>query len=102
MWTKRCGLHRASGFCDAHTAAIQTRYQASHPVWGLAARDDLSDGRGESWALLQGRGYVTPEDVKNIGPDVLRHRIILTYEAEAQATSTDDIIKKIFSTVPVP
>jgi MoxR-like ATPase len=56
----------------------------------------------KAWALLQGRGYVTPEDVKNIGPDVLRHRIILTYEAEAQATTTDDIIKKIFSTVAVP
>jgi MoxR-like ATPase len=56
----------------------------------------------KAWALLQGRNYVTPEDVKSIGPDVLRHRIILTYEAEAQATTTDDIIKKIFSTVPVP
>ncbi len=42
----------------------------------------------KAWALLQGRGYVTPEDVKNIGPDVLRHRIILTYEAEAQAMTT--------------
>ena len=41
----------------------------------------------KAWALLQGRGYVTPEDIKNIGPDVLRHRIILTYEAEAQAIS---------------
>lgn len=56
----------------------------------------------KAWALLQGRAYVTPEDVKAIGPDVLRHRIILTYEAEAQAVSTDDIIKKIFSAVPVP
>jgi MoxR-like ATPase len=56
----------------------------------------------KAWALLQGRGYVTPEDVKGIGPDVLRHRIILTYEAEAQAVTTDDIIKKIFNTVPVP
>ena len=56
----------------------------------------------KAWALLQGRGYVTPEDVKNIGPDVLRHRIILTYEAEAQAITTDDIIKKIFNTVPIP
>ena len=55
-----------------------------------------------AWALLQGRAYVTPEDVKNIGPDVLRHRIILTYEAEAQAVTTDDLIKKIFSTIPVP
>jgi MoxR-like ATPase len=56
----------------------------------------------KAWALLQGRGYVTPEDVKNIGPDVLRHRIILTYEAEAQAVTSDDLIKKIFNTVPVP
>jgi MoxR-like ATPase len=55
-----------------------------------------------AWALLQGRAYVTPEDVKSIGPDVLRHRIILTYEAEAQAVTTDAIIKKIFNAVPVP
>ena len=56
----------------------------------------------KAWALLQGRNYVTPEDIKSIGPDVLRHRIILTYEAEAQAITSDDIIKKILSTVPVP
>jgi MoxR-like ATPase len=56
----------------------------------------------KAWALLQGRAYVTPEDVKNIGPDVLRHRIILTYEAEAQAVTTDGIIKKIFNAVTVP
>jgi MoxR-like ATPase len=56
----------------------------------------------KAWALLQGRNYVTPEDVKNIGPDVLRHRIILTYEAEAQSIRSDDLIKKIFSTVTVP
>ena len=56
----------------------------------------------KAWALLQGRTYVTPEDVKSIGPDVLRHRIILTYEAEAQAVTSDAIIKKVFNTVPVP
>ncbi len=56
----------------------------------------------KAWALLQGRAYVTPEDVKSIGPDVLRHRIILSYEAEAQAVTTDAIIKKIFNAVPVP
>ena len=56
----------------------------------------------KAWALLQGRAYVTPEDVKSIGPDVLRHRIILTYEAEAQAVTTDALIKKIFNAVPVP
>ena len=56
----------------------------------------------KAWALLQGRSYVTPEDIKSIGPDVLRHRIILTYEAEAQGISSDDIVKKIFNTIPVP
>src|SRR5215467_8211873 len=56
----------------------------------------------KAWALLQGRAYVTPEDVKSIGPDVLRHRIILSYEAEAQAVTTDVIIKKIFNAVPIP
>jgi MoxR-like ATPase len=56
----------------------------------------------KAWALLQGRAYVTPEDVKSIGPDVLRHRILLTYEAEAQSVTTDDIIEKVFHAVPVP
>jgi len=56
----------------------------------------------KAWAFLQGRTYVTPEDVKSIGPDVLRHRLILTYEAEAQAVTADALIKKIFNAVPVP
>ena len=56
----------------------------------------------KAWALLQGRDYVIPEDIKSIGPDVLRHRIILTYEAEAQAVTTDAIIKQVFNAVPVP
>jgi MoxR-like ATPase len=56
----------------------------------------------KAWALLQSRAYITPEDVKSIGPDVLRHRIILTYEAEAEGVTSDAIIRKIFNTVPVP
>jgi MoxR-like ATPase len=56
----------------------------------------------KAWALLQGRGYVTPSDVKAIGADVLRHRIILTYEAEAQGMTGDSIVKRIFDNVPVP
>ena len=56
----------------------------------------------KAWALLQGRAYVTPQDIKSIGPDVLRHRIILTYEAEAEGTTTDAIIRKVFNTIPVP
>ncbi len=53
-------------------------------------------------AFLEGRGYVTPQDVKSIGFDVLRHRIIPTYEAEAEGLTTDDLVKRVFDTVPVP
>ncbi len=53
-------------------------------------------------AFLRGRGYITPEDVKTIGMDVLRHRIILTYEAEAEELATEDIVRKIFDTIEVP
>ena len=53
-------------------------------------------------AFIRGRGYVTPDDVKQIGPDVLRHRLITTYEAEAEETTSDDIVKKIFDQIEVP
>lgn len=53
-------------------------------------------------AFIRRRGYVTPEDVKTIGRDVLRHRIILSYEAEAEELTTDDIITEIFNNIQVP
>ncbi len=53
-------------------------------------------------AFIRRRGYVTPEDVKAVGRDVLRHRLILTYEAEAEELSTDDVISDIFNNVVVP
>jgi len=53
-------------------------------------------------AFLRGRGYITPEDVKAIGMDVLRHRLILTYEAEAEELTTEDVVQKVFDTVEVP
>ena len=53
-------------------------------------------------AFLRKRGYVIPEDIKLIGPDVLRHRIIPTYEAEAEEMTTDDIVRKVFEHVKVP
>lgn len=56
----------------------------------------------KAYAFLQGRGYVTPEDVKSIGPDVLRHRILLTYEAEAENTTSENIVQKLFAAVEVP
>jgi MoxR-like ATPase len=57
---------------------------------------------GKAYAFLQGRGYVTPDDIKSIGPDVLRHRIIITYEAEAQELTSEDIIRQVFNEVVVP
>ena len=53
-------------------------------------------------AFLKHRGYVIPEDVRAVVLDVLRHRVGITYEAEAENISSDDIVKKIFETVPVP
>ncbi len=53
-------------------------------------------------AFLRGRGFVIPEDIKELAPDVLRHRIILTYEAEAEEVTTDDVIQKILAGVEVP
>ena len=63
-------------------------------IWlGLAAR---------AHAFLSGRGYVTPQDVKSLAPDVLRHRIILSYEAEADGQNTDDVINILLERIEVP
>ncbi|RJP67559.1 MAG: MoxR family ATPase [Candidatus Abyssobacteria bacterium SURF_17] len=56
----------------------------------------------KAYAFVQGRGYVTPQDVKTIGMDVLRHRVILSYEAEAEEMTPEDVIQKIFDHVEVP
>ena len=56
----------------------------------------------KAYAFLRGRGYVTPQDVKSIGMDVLRHRVSVTYEAEAEEKSSETIITKIFNELPVP
>jgi MoxR-like ATPase len=53
-------------------------------------------------AFIKGRGYVTPQDVKSIGMDVLRHRVIVSYEAEAQEMTSEDIVRKIFDNIEVP
>lgn len=53
-------------------------------------------------AFLEGRGYVTPQDVKTIGLDVLRHRVVPSYEAEAENRTSEDLVRQIFDTIPVP
>ena len=56
----------------------------------------------KAWAILQGRAYVVPQDIKEIGMDVLRHRVIPSYEAEAEDISSEDLVQSIFEAVPVP
>jgi len=56
----------------------------------------------KAFAFTQGRGYVTPQDVKSIGMDVLRHRVIASYEAEAEEKTTEDIVRRIFDEIEVP
>ncbi len=53
-------------------------------------------------AFIRGRGYVTPEDIKAVGQDVLRHRLLVTYEAEAEEKTSDDLVRQIFDHIEVP
>ena len=95
-------LRRISSSADARDVKIcgpiplRTKYGASPRAsiyLAIAAK---------AFAFLQGRGYVTPQDVKTIGMDVLRHRVIITYEAEAEEMTSEDVIQKVFDEVPVP
>jgi MoxR-like ATPase len=56
----------------------------------------------KAYAFINGRGYVTPEDIKSVGFNVMRHRILLTYEAEAENVTSEDILRNIFEAVEVP
>ena len=90
---------------------VATREPASV---GLGDLDDLIDfgaspraglflaRAAKALALVRGRGYVTPEDVKEMAPDVLRHRIVPTYEAEAEEITTDDLVRRLLGRVEVP
>ncbi len=53
-------------------------------------------------AFMEGRGFVTPHDIKSVGMSVLRHRVITTYEAEAEGVTSEDVVQRVFDTVPVP
>jgi MoxR-like ATPase len=71
--------------------------------YGASPRATLALTNGaRAHAFLQGRGYVTPQDVKSIAPDILRHRIIVSYEAEADELTSEDLIEKLLSEIPVP
>ncbi len=71
--------------------------------YGASPRATLALAVGaKASAFLAGRGYVTPQDVKNVATDVLRHRIIITYEAEAEEKTSEDVVRAVLDNVPVP
>ena len=72
-------------------------------LYGASPRASLAlTAAARARAFLEGRGFVTPQDVKAVGMPVLRHRLITTYEAEAEEVSSEDILRQIFDHVPVP
>jgi MoxR-like ATPase len=71
--------------------------------FGASPRATLALAQGSrAHAFLRGRAFVTPDDVKAIGPDVLRHRVLRTYEAEAEEVTSDEIVSRILEAIPVP
>ena len=83
--------------------------RAGRPEWreriryGVSPRASLALLQtARAQALLEGRGYLTPRDVKEVAPDVLRHRIVLSFEAEALGVCTEDVVRELLDTVEVP
>jgi MoxR-like ATPase len=90
-------------FASREPAAVGLAELKDLIAWGASPRATLFLTRAaRAHAFIRGRGYVTPEDIKSIGMDVLRHRIIVTYEAEAENITPEDIVQKIFDRVEVP
>lgn len=72
-------------------------------AYGASPRATIFLGQtAQAHAFLDGRHYVTPEDVKAVAPDVFRHRVIITYEAEAEEVSVDEVVRRVLAGVPVP
>ena len=90
-------------FATREPAAFKLDALSSQIQMGASPRATLClNLAARAHAMLHGRAYATPLDVKEIAPDVLRHRILLTYEAEAEEQTSDTLIAKILSTLPVP
>jgi MoxR-like ATPase len=90
---------------------FSTREPAEHKLekykdminWGASPRASISLAQAaKAYAFIKRRGYVIPEDVRTVCPDVMRHRIGLSYEAEANNITTEEIITDILNTVEVP
>lgn len=71
--------------------------------YGCSPRTSISLAKAsKAHALIRGRGYVTPEDVKSIGMDVMKHRMILSYEAEAEEVKAENVVQRVFDSIEVP
>ena len=97
------GLHRRRRARDARSQARGPERPHDMIAHGASPRASIAlNLAARAHAFMRHRGYVTPEDVKAVGPDVLRHRVIRTYEAEAEEITSDQIVRRIFEAVEVP
>jgi len=86
-----------------HPAEFQLKDLEPLLEYGASPRASIYLAIGaRALAFLEGRGYVTPQEVKDIAHEVLRHRILLSYEAEAEEIGPDEVITRILEEVPVP
>ncbi len=90
-------------FATREPAQRGLRELASLVEYGASPRASIALAlAARAHAFLRHRGYVTPEDVKAVGPDVMRHRVVLTYEAEAENVTSDQVVRRVFEVVEVP
>jgi MoxR-like ATPase len=72
-------------------------------LYGASPRASIALTKaGRARAFLDGRAFVTPQDIKSVGMEILRHRVVTTYEAEAEGLTSEDVIKSVFDGVRVP
>jgi MoxR-like ATPase len=91
-------VHATRAPADAGLPALQPLIE-----FGASPRATIALAQASrAHAFLRGRDYVSPDDVKALAPDVLRHRVLLTYEAEAESVMPDDVIVRILDVVPAP
>jgi MoxR-like ATPase len=90
-------------FATREPANYQLPDLATMVAYGASPRATIYMAQAaRAHAFINGRGHVLPEDIKTIAPDVLRHRIILTYEAEAEELTSDDLVQRVLSSVAIP
>ena len=97
------GLHRRPGARHARSGHRRARELKPLVAFGGSPRASIALAQAaRAHAFLRGRAYVVPEDVRALAPDVLRHRIVLTFEAEAEDATSDDVVTKVLGALRVP